>query len=283
MNRELKESAVPVSVIILTLNEEINIASCLESLQWADEIILLDSESTDGTIETAKQAREDIRVFTHPFLDFGDQRNWALDHTQPRHEWILFIDADERVTPACAEAIATAIRAPGDKVGYYLTCRNFFLGRWIKHCTLYPSWQLRLLKKGAVRYRKEGHGQREVTDGPLDYIHEPYDHYGFSKGISHWVERHNIYSSNEVELIQRLRAEPLALGDLFSGDSVKRRRCLKRLAARAHFRACLRFIYMYFIRLGFLDGIPGLIFCRLRVAHEIIIAAKLAEAEKNKS
>ncbi len=268
----------PLSVIVLTLNEELNIRDCLESLAWADDVIVVDSGSADGTLERARAARPEARLFTHPFQDFGDQRNWALDNTQPVHDWILFLDADERCTPACAEAIRQALAQPGEAAGFYLTCRNFFLGRWIKHCTLYPSWQLRLLKSGRVRFRKEGHGQREVTDGPLAYIREPYDHYGFSKGIAHWVERHNVYSSNEAEFILRMRKEPLALRDLFSADPVVRRRCLKRLAARTGFRPALRFIYLYLIRGGFLDGKPGFVFCMLRVNHEIAITAKLTEA-----
>jgi hypothetical protein len=161
-----------------------------------------------------------------------------------------------------------------------LTCRNYFLGRWIKHATLYPSWQLRVMKHGSVRYRKEGHGQREVTDGPLGSIASPYDHYGFSKGIAHWIERHNRYSTNEVELILRLRRSPLHLSHLFSRNGIKRRRCLKRLAARFGFRPPLRFLYTYILRGAFLDGRAGLLYCLLRVSHEIHITVKLAEAEK---
>lgn len=268
----------PVSIVILTMNEELNIRACLETVAWADDVVLVDSGSRDRTVELARQARPDVRVLEHPFLDFGDQRNWALDHAELRHDWVLFLDADERCTPACASAIGDAIRGPGDQSGFFLTCRNFFLGRWIKRCTFYPSWQLRLLRKGLVRYRKEGHGQREVTDGPLGYIREPYDHYGFSNGIEHWIARHNKYSTNEVELIQQLRLQPLQLKDLFSADPVARRRGLKRLAARVGCRPLARFLYMYIFRAGFLDGYPGLVFCMLRVAHEIHITAKLAEA-----
>ncbi len=267
----------PLTAIILTFDEEVNIRDCLACLDWADDIVLLDSGSTDSTIEHAKAVRPDIRIFDHPFTDFGDQRNWALDHTQPRHEWILFVDADERITPVCACAIQEAVKAPDDKAGFYLTCRNFFMNRWIKHCTLYPSWQLRLLKKGFVRYRKEGHGQREVTDRPLGYIREPYDHFGFSKGLEHWKARHEVYAANEAELVSRLREESLTLRDLFSRDPVVRRRCLKRLAARAPCRPFLRFFYIYFWRCGFLDGPPGLVFARLRAWHEANIAAKLRE------
>ena len=268
----------PVSVIILTLDEEANIRACLDSLQWADDIIVLDSGSRDRTRELAGQARPDVRIFDHLFSDFGDQRNWALDHTHPRHSWILFLDADERCTPECADAILSAIRNPGNSAGFYLTCRNFFLGRWVKHCTFYPSWQLRLLKAGRVRFVKEGHGQREVSDGPLRYIPEPYDHFGFSKGIENWIARHNVYSTNEVELIHRLRLQPRALTDLFSLEPVRHRRCLKRLAARIGCRPLFRFLYMYVFRGGFLDGYPGFLFCMLRVSHEVHITAKLAEA-----
>ena len=130
-----------------------------------------------------------------------------------------------------------------------------------------------------MRYRKEGHGQREVTDGNVGYIAAPYDHYGFQKGIAHWIERHNNYSTEEIELIARLRDEPLALGDVFSGNPVARRRCLKRLAARIGFRPWLRFAYIYVVRGGFLDGRAGLHFSLLRLAHEIHIEAKLAEAK----
>jgi len=270
----------PLTAIVLTQDEAANIGECLASLEWADDVVIVDSGSTDDTIRRAREARPDVRVFTNPFEDFGAQRNWALDNTSPRHEWILFLDADERCNEACAQAIRQAVAAPGQHVGFFLTCRNYFLGRWIKHATLYPSWQLRVMKHGSVRYRKEGHGQREVTDGPLGSIANPYDHYGFSKGIAHWIERHNRYSTNEVELILRLRRSPLHLSHLFSRNEIKRRRCLKRLAARIGFRPLLRFLYTYILRGAFLDGRAGLFYCLLRVSHEIHITVKLAEAEK---
>jgi glycosyltransferase involved in cell wall biosynthesis len=272
-------SAAPnISVIILTYNEEVNIGACLSHLEWCDDIIIVDSGSTDGTIEAARDARPDVRVFEHAFQNFGEQRNWALDHTGARHEWVLFLDADEHCTAKLAQAIDDAVRDPSENVGYYLTCRNFFLGRWIKRCTFYPSWQLRLLKIGEVRFQKEGHGQREVTSGTLGHIAEPYDHYGFSKGVADWIDRHNRYSTNELELIARLREEPLNVADLVSRNAIVRRRCLKRLAARFGCRPVSRFVYTYMLRGGFLDGWAGLNFCLLRFAHEIHITVKLAES-----
>jgi glycosyltransferase involved in cell wall biosynthesis len=269
----------PLTAIILTYNEADNIGACLACLDWVDEIIIVDSLSSDDTIRRAQEARPDVRVFTNPFQDFGTQRNWSLDQTSPKHEWVVFLDADEQCNSDCARGIRRAVASPGPHVGFFLTCRNHFLGRWIKHATLYPSWQLRLMKLGSVRYRKEGHGQREVTDGALGYVESPYDHYGFSKGIAHWIERHNGYSTNEVELILGLRHEPLQLQHLFSRSPLRRRRCLKRLAARAGFRPVLRFFYTYVVRRAFLDGRAGFLFCLLRAAHEIHITTKIAEVE----
>lgn len=283
MNRADGESMsgrFPLTAIVLTCNEAANIGPCLRSLAWVDDAVIVDSGSTDGTIEAARAARPDVRVLEHPFEDFGQQRNWALDHAEPRHDWILFFDADERSNDAFAEAVQHRVNEPGGCVGFYLCYRNFFLGRWLKRCTLYPSWQLRLLRQGEVRYRKEGHGQREVTDGPLDYVHVPYDHYGFSKGVAEWIERHNRYSTNEVDLIREIRREPLQLSDLLWGKPIERRRCLKRLAARMGFRPVARFVYLYVLRRGFLDGRAGLLFCLLRTAHEMHITVKLAEAER---
>ena len=268
----------PLSIIVLTYNEADNIEACLATVDWADDVIVVDSGSTDATLERAKQTRANVRIFQHPFQDFGEQRNWALDETHPKHPWILFLDADERCNADCSAAIRAAVTSPGHQIGFYLTYRNFFLGRWLKRCTLYPSWQLRLLKLGEVRFQKEGHGQREVSTGPLGYIREPYDHYGFSKGVAHWIERHNRYSSDEVELLRRLRGEPLQLLDLVRGGAIARRRCIKRIGARMWFRPLMRFFYVYFLRRGFLDGRAGLVYCLLRVAHDIHVDAKLAEA-----
>ena len=268
-----------VTAIILTHNEEQNIAECIRSLQWLDDVIVVDSGSTDTTAAEATRARSDVRIFTHPFQDFGDQRNWALDEAAPRHRWILFLDADERCTPQLAAAINVVISQNSPTVGYYLCCKNFFLGQWLKRSTSFPTWQLRLLQLGEVRYEKMGHGQKEVTTGPLEYLQEPYDHYGFSQGVSHWIARHNKYSSEELGHILELRQQPLALKDLLSSDRIARTRCLKRIASRLPFRPLISFLYQYIWKRGFLDGYAGLMFCLLKFTHEIHILVKLAERD----
>lgn len=268
---------IPLTAIILTLNEQCNIERCLEGLARVDDIAIVDSLSTDDTVNVARKARPDIRIYEHPFEDFGAQRNWALDNVNPIHEWILFVDADEFCDDELLDEIGTFIRQPGVHVGAYVAGRNYFLGRWLKYSTMYPSYQLRLLKPGKVRYRKEGHGQREETDGSLHYLSHGWRHEGFSKGIRQWVARHNEYSSAEVELLLRLRSEPLHLGRLVSRDAIERRRAMKILAARLPMRPVGRFVYVYVLKRGFLDGYPGLLYCCLRIAHDIHIVAKMTE------
>ncbi len=200
---------LPITAVILTLDEERNIRECLECLERVDDVVIVDSLSTDETVAAARDARSDVRVFEHPFTDFGDQRNWALDNVQPAHDWILFVDADEFCTDGLLDEIAEFVRTPNAFVGAYVAGRNYFLGRWLKHTTMYPSYQLRLLKAGQVRFRKEGHGQREVTEGPLHFLEGYWRHEGFSKGVHQWVARHNNYSSDEVDPAPAGRAPSL--------------------------------------------------------------------------
>ena len=268
---------VPVTAIVLTYNESVNIGRCLECLREVDDVVVVDSYSTDETLDKARSARPSVRIYQNPFQDFGQQRNWALEHCEARYEWILFVDADEFCNDGLLREIADLVASPGDCVGAFVAGRNYFLGRWLKHTTMYPSYQLRLLKKGHVIYRKEGHGQREVTEGPLRYLEQNWRHEALSKGLRQWVARHNKYSSDEVELILRLRREALKPASLVSKDPIERRRALKILAARMPLRPLTRFVYTYFIKLGFLDGYPGFLYCCLRVAHDIHIVAKAAE------
>jgi glycosyltransferase involved in cell wall biosynthesis len=269
---------IPLTAIVLTQDEAGNIAKCLHAIASIDDVVVVDSGSTDDTLALARAARPEARIFHHPFLDFGDQRNWALDNCQPRHEWILFVDADETCDPELLAEIEGFIRDPGSFVGGYVAGRNYFLGRWLKHTTFFPSYQLRLLKQGEVRFRKMGHGQAEVTDGPLRYLRHGWRHEGLSKGVAQWIDRHNRYSSAEREHRRALASEPLAIGEAFSSDAVVRRRALKRLAARLPGRPLWRFLYAYVWRRGFLDGYPGFLYCLLYLAHDIHIAVKTAEA-----
>jgi len=269
---------VPVTAIILTRDEAANIRRCLAALAGVEDVVVVDSGSTDRTLDLARAERPSVRVLEHPFLDFGDQRNWALDHAAPRHPWVLFVDADEFCDPELLEEIRAMVADPGKDVGGFIAPRNHFMGRWLKHCTMYPSYQLRLLRVGAVRYRKEGHGQREVTEGPLRYLRHGWRHENFSKGVHQWIARHNHYSDAEAVRVLEMRSQPVPWGGLVSGDPIRRRRALKSIAVRLPFRPLLRFLYTYVLRMGFLDGRAGLLYCRLYYAHHIHIEAKMAES-----
>lgn len=267
---------IPLSTIILTKNEVDNIVPCLQALSCVDEIIIVDSGSADGTLVVAEAARPDVRIYRHPFLDFGDQRNWALDNTTPKHEWVLFVDADEYCDSSLLDEIEAFISNPRGGVGGFVAGRNFFLGRWLRYSTMYPSYQLRLLKKGFVRFRKEGHGQREIVSGPVHFLRHGWRHEAFSKGVHQWVERHNLYATEEAHRLLATRFDPLNLGDLWRGV-VLRRRLLRALAARLPFRPIFRFLYAYIVCRGFLDGFPGFRYCVLLFSYHLIISSKIAE------
>lgn len=271
------ESAIPVTAIILTLDEETNIPQCLNCLRDVGEVVIVDSFSSDDTVDAAHEARPDARIYQNQFQDFGAQRNWALANTNPEHEWVLFVDADEFCDERLLSEIDELVRHPGDCVGAYIAGRNYLMGRWLKRATMYPFYQFRLLKRGAASFVKSGHGQREVVEGNTIYLENSWRHESFSKGIAEWIRRHNVYSSEEARLMLVLRQEEIAWRDLFARDPVKRRRQLKRLSASAPLRPLLRFLYLYLYKRGFMDGYPGLVFCLLVLANQIHISAKIAE------
>lgn len=254
-----------------------NITRCLEAIGAIADVVIVDSFSTDETLRLAETARPDVRVFSHAFEDFGDQRNWALSHCAPRYPWVLFVDADEYCTPAFLEELAAFAAAPGGYAGAFVAGKSYFLGRWVKYSSLYPSYQLRLLRLGQVRYRKEGHGQKEVTDRALCYFTEGWRHEGFSKGVHQWIERQNRYGTEEVGSILELRKEPIGWRELFSHEPVKRRRCLKRIGAKLPLRPLVRFCYVYVLKKGFLDGLPGLLYCLLYLCNDIHLIVKIRE------
>jgi glycosyltransferase involved in cell wall biosynthesis len=261
-----------VSAIILTKNEAQDLPGCLESIRWIDDRIVLDSGSTDETLVIAEQ--NGARVFTNPFKSFGDQRNWALDHCETKHDWILFLDADEHSTGAFRDALLRRIQsAPSDVAGFYCCWKMMYRGVWLKRCDSFPKWQLRLLRKGRVRFIDFGHGQKEgAVEGRLDYLREPYLHFGLGKGIGHWQERHNRYA--EQEAAARVQ-EPIVWKNIFSSNGSIRNRALKPLVSRLPGWPLLRFAWPYFFRLGFLEGRSGFEYCRNLAYYEWLIQAKM--------
>lgn len=268
---------LPLTAVVLTRNEADNIAACLEAMAEIDDVVVLDSGSTDATIDNARSARPDVRVFVNPFVDFGAQRNWAIDHCEIRHSWLLFVDADEICDVEFIEELRFFLNNPGSFIGARIAGRNYFLGRWLKYTTMYPSYQVRLLRLGAVRYVRHGHGQKEQGVGEYAVMRHGWRHESFSKGVAGWIARHNVYSTAEVELIGRLKSSPMQWRNLFGWDRPKRRAALKQLSAKLPMRPVFSFVYLYVLRGGFLDGYPGLLYSLLVAAHHIHIMAKVAE------
>lgn len=263
------------SILILTKDEEANIKGCLESVSWCNDVVVLDSFSTDRTCEIAHGGG--ARVFQRAFDDFGAQRNFALEHVEFTNPWVFHLDADERFNPVLRDECEEAI-LKGGRSAYFVANRLIFMGRWIKHSSQYPYPQVRLVKIGEAKFAKSGHGQRE--DAALHgtgYLRTPYDHFNFSKGVADWVERHNRYSSEEASEAAALCGEPLVPGELFAADPLVRRRARKRLHARLPARWLCKFSYLYVWRRGFLDGYPGFSYCMLNGFYDFLISVKIKE------
>jgi glycosyltransferase involved in cell wall biosynthesis len=269
-----------ISVIILTKNEETDLPACLQALSWCNDIHILDSGSTDATVIIAREHGATIAF--NSFESFGKQRNFALDNIEIKNEWILFLDADEIVTDKFNTAIHAAVKtANNDAAGFYCCWKMMLEGKWLKHCDNFPKWQFRLMRKGRARFKDFGHGQKEDNvEGNILYIKEPYLHYGFSKGWSQWIERHNRYSSQEA--VSRIISRP-PFSDVFTKHASVRNPALKSWLSKIPGWPILRFLQAYFLNLGFLEGKPGLIYCSNMAFYEYLIQIKMREIKQKKN
>ena len=267
-----------VSVLILAHNEEKNLPGCLGAVQWCADVVVIDDFSTDRTVEVARSFG--ARVVHRAFDDFASQRNFALDNLTFRHEWVLHLDADEVVTPELRGEIETTL--PGSTYdAFRVPSKLIFEGKWLKHAATYPTYQVRLGRKPALRFIQVGHGQREQLDPErIGTLREPYLHFPFSKGLEEWFEKHDRYSTEDAkEALARRKSERIPLRQLFSGDVTQRRRALKDLSVWLPMRPTLRFLYLLVLRRGFLDGWPGFVYCRLMAAYERMIVQKMRKFE----
>ena len=267
-----------ISTIILTKNEAKDLPNCLDSLKWCDDINILDSGSVDKTIEIAKEYG--VNVYFNEFISFGNQRNFALDNISTEFEWILFLDADEVTTNEFVIEITKRIENNNSNIaGFYCCWKMILENKWLKYCDNFPKWQFRLLKKGKARFTDFGHGQKEAeVIGNIEYIKEPYLHYGFSKGWYAWIERHNRYSTLEAK--SRLFQTP-PLKNIFSKNKSQRNPALKSWLIKIPGWPFLRFFHAYFLNLGFLEGMPGFIYCVNMAYYEFLIKIKIRELKKS--
>ncbi len=269
-----------VSILILTLNEEQNLSRCLDSVAWSDDVLVVDSFSTDRTVEIARA--RGVRVMQNRFEDFARQRNFGLLQGNLKHEWVLHLDADEVVTPELQRELMSLAGQAGHDA-YRVASKMMFQGRWLKHSGLYPSYQVRFGRRARLKFQQVGHGQREsLAAGSVGTLREPLLHHSFSKGLADWIERHNRYSTAEAaHFLESSGNRALDWPGVFAlTNPTRRRRALKELFAVFPCRPALRFFYMYFLRLGFLDGGAGLTYCRLLASYEYFIVIKIREMRR---
>ena len=279
---------IPVSVLIPAKNEEANLPACLESVQQADEVFVVDSQSDDKSIEICESYGAKIVQFYFNGR-WPKKKNWSLENINFRNEWVLIVDCDERITPELWQEIADSINNP-EFNGYYLNRRVFFLGKWIRFGGKYPDWNLRLFKHKLGRYENlntediRNTGDNEVHEhvilaGKVGYLKNDMLHEDF-RDLYHWLARHNRYSNWEARVYYNLltgKDDNGTIGASLFGDAIQRKRFLKKIWVRLPFKPLLRFILFYIIQGGFLDGKAGYIYGRLLSQYEYQIGVKLFE------
>ncbi len=267
-----------ISVLILTLNEEENLPNCLASLGWCDDVVVLDSYSSDKTEQLA--AEGGASFFQRRFDNYAAQRNYGLSEISYKYDWLLMVDGDEAVPPELVAEMEKMVGSGNEKITIYrMRRKDFFLGKWIKRSSGYPTWFGRLMKIGYVRVERSIN-EEYVTDGEIGYLQEHLHHYPFNKGFSAWLEKHNSYSSMEAELLVQNNSNKPNLKELRSKDPALRRRAVKSIVYRLPGRPLLMFLALYFFRGGILDGRAGLTFCTLRAFYEYMINLKVKELRR---
>jgi glycosyltransferase involved in cell wall biosynthesis len=274
-----------VSVLIPARNEAANLAACLDSVRWADEVVVVDSGSTDGTAEIAKSKGASVVQFQWN-SKFPKKKNWALENVPWKNEWVLILDADERITPELAAEIQAEMKNPRAD-SYFINRRFIFLGQWIRHCGYYPSWNLRLFRHKIGRYEAvqtsdTASGDNEVHEhvvlqGVSAHLKNDMLHYAYPD-IHTWMEKHNRYSNWEAEI--EVRGQSAKSNAQNIGDQLARRRALRVWSRRLPFRPTLRFIYSYILKRGFMDGVEGYMFCRLLATYEMLNVFKARELRR---
>lgn len=262
-----------IAGVVLTLNEDKDLARALKSLDWCDELIVIDSGSTDRTHEVAYRcgARFIQHIQSPPFL-ITEQRNWALDKAGLNSDWVLFLDADEEVPPALSLLITSSINSPSSPDAYELTPRYWFLGQWLRRTQGYPNWHPRLVRRGLAHFH--GGVWESFSQGTsIGRLFHPYEHYAFSKGFDDWLERHIRYASWDAQqTFEYLTSRST------TSLSTQRWRHLRLLMSRLWFlRPPLRFFQKYFLQFGILEGWQALLFVLMMSFYDLMVVIKVIE------
>jgi glycosyltransferase involved in cell wall biosynthesis len=270
---------LPISIIVLTKNEEKDLPGCLDTLSWSDDIHVFDSYSTDKTLEIAE--RYGAKVTQRRFDNWSAHQNWGLRNLPFKYPWVYYSDADERVTPELVEKLRQALEQPGNAVAFRFRRRDYFFGQWLQHVAATPFY-IRLFRPEFVHYERLINPVT-VVNGEVKQLDSYFHHYPFSKGIAHWLERHNSYSTLEAQqiLANRQKQSPFSLIKAFTAkDMTERRYHQKELYYRLPARPLVMFLMLYIGKLGFLDGRAGLTYAILRAIYEYMIVLKVREYDQ---
>lgn len=268
------------SIVILTYNEEDTIQGCLDSVKWCDDVVVIDSFSSDKTCEIANLSG--ARIFQNKFTDFAQQRNFANETVSYKHEWVFHLDADEHFTKN--------LRIECNKVideyqfgAFLVPAKEILWGTWLKHAAG-KVYQMRLHKLSDARFEQYGHGQRECDlKKGLGKLENGYDHYFFSKGVNQWFTKHLRYAAEEAENEKKVSFTSIPFSKLISGESHEKRRVLKAISYKIPFRPLFKFFYMYILKFGFLDGKVGFRFCVMKSMYEQFIILKKVESDQKQT
>ena len=268
-----------ISILILTKNEQQDLPRCLESVAWSDDIHVYDSISTDDTVPIAE--RFGATVTQRPFDNWAAHQNWGLQNIKFKHPWVFYIDADERMTPELIQSVQSAVTSATDVVAFRLQRRDFFMGNWLKHVQSSPFY-MRLFKPVHMHYERLVN-PISIADGPVGDVSGYLDHFPFSKGIGHWIDRHNSYSRFEAQQIvnNRKQQATFSLLKAFTAKDFNERRFhQKELFYRLPFRPVIKFLILYIGKRGFLDGRAGFTYAVLQSIYEYFIVLKTRELER---
>lgn len=274
--------SIPVSVIILAFNEEKNIEGCLKSMgKVFDEVFVVDSGSTDRTISIAEQFTD--KIYSHPFNGYSCQRNWAQSDLPVRNEWVFHIDADERITAGLAEELKAVFAGPLDNIdGFMISRKTVFMGRWIRHGGHYPVYHTRIFKKQNGVCEDRMYHQHFIVKGRVLKLKSDIIDV-LVPDISTMIDRLNRWTDMEAQEALSKRRPGRLNGDFFKGPISRRRWFRENLygSMPLFLRAFLYFFYRYIIRLGFLDGIEGLVFHSIQCLWQyFVIDVKIWQAQR---
>ncbi len=261
--RSRLDMTTALSLCVITRDAAAELAACLASVPFAAEIVVVDSGSFDDTVEIAH--RHGARVILKPWLGFGPQKNFAI--TQASHDWVICLDADERLSPELAVSMQRALEAhreqeaKGLPTAYAMARRNRFLGRWLAHGEGYPDWNTRLFDRRRARWSEDAVHERVVAQGPVARLHGDLLH-ASAESLEHYLDKQNRYTTLQAQAMH-------ARGERTS-------------AARIVLSPLVRFIRFYFFRLGWLDGLPGLVHIAIGCGASFIKYAKLREQNARK-